>query len=152
MKKNPSGNGKKKKAIDAVSSIIAFEQGELDEEDTIALFQHLINTGEVWSLQGHYGRTASDMIEAGLCVLGKEGHRDYWGNYIPSRYEVKNGTKGSEDYARKITHTNKIFDNPIKQCKLCGGQLALLGKLGNLTWIRCIDCGAEFNTKSRRKR
>ncbi len=28
-------------------------------------------------------------------------------------------------------------------CVMCGGPLALLGKLGNLTWVRCINCGAE---------
>ena len=129
VKHNPNGNGKGKKAIDTVSSIIAFEQGELGEEDTIALFQHLINTGEVWSLQGFYGRTASDMIEAGLCVLGKEGHKNYWGGYVPSRYEVKKGTKGSEDYARKMTGTNKIFDNPRRPTH----RSKVVGKKGKLT-------------------
>lgn len=52
---------------DSVGNIVAFEQGELDEEATIALFQHLIDTGLAWSLQGHYGRTAADCLRAGLC-------------------------------------------------------------------------------------
>ena len=30
-------------------------------------------------------------------------------------------------------------------CKICGGALGFLGKLGNLTWVRCQDCGAEFS-------
>jgi transcription elongation factor Elf1 len=29
-------------------------------------------------------------------------------------------------------------------CPMCGGQPALLGKLGNLTWLRCVNCGATF--------
>jgi hypothetical protein len=49
-------------------------------------------------MEGHVGRTAMSLIEAGLCVLGEEGHRDYWGNYVPSRHEVEPGTKGSAEY------------------------------------------------------
>ncbi len=52
--------------------IIAYEQGDLGEEETIALFQSLIDSGLVWRLQGHYGRTAVDLIDAGLCWTGKE--------------------------------------------------------------------------------
>jgi hypothetical protein len=47
--------------------LIAFEEGELEEQETINLFQHLIDTGMVWKLQGFYGRTAADLIDAGLC-------------------------------------------------------------------------------------
>lgn len=53
--------------MDLASKIIAFEHGELDEIDTIDLFQELIDTGLAWSLQGSYGRTASRMIDAGMC-------------------------------------------------------------------------------------
>lgn len=54
--------------MDIVNDIIAYESGELDEADTIAFFQRLINTGMAWQLQGHYGRTAAALIEAGECV------------------------------------------------------------------------------------
>jgi hypothetical protein len=42
-------------------------------------------------------------IEAGECMLGEQGHRDYWGNRVPSRYEVEPGTKGSVEYAERVT-------------------------------------------------
>lgn len=49
-----------------VDQIIAFEQGDLDEDATIALFQALVNSGLAWQLQGAYGRMASQLISAGL--------------------------------------------------------------------------------------
>lgn len=53
---------------DLVSKMIEWENGEMDkEEDVISFFQELINTGMAWTLQGCYGRTASALIEAGLC-------------------------------------------------------------------------------------
>lgn len=50
---------------DVTGAIIAYEQDELDRSEVIELFQHLVNTGLAWSLQGHYGRTASALLEAG---------------------------------------------------------------------------------------
>lgn len=49
--------------------ILAFEAGELEDDEIIEGFQELINDGIVWQLQGFYGRTAHDLIEAGLCTL-----------------------------------------------------------------------------------
>lgn len=54
--------------FDLTGEIIAFEAGESDDERTIALFQHLVDTGMAWRLQDFYGRTARDLIEAGLVV------------------------------------------------------------------------------------
>lgn len=45
--------------------LFAYEAGELDEVETVELFEELVDTGLVWSLQGHYGRTAAALIEAG---------------------------------------------------------------------------------------
>lgn len=54
------------KPLDQVGQIMAYEQGDLDEEQTIELFQDLVNSGLAWQLQGSYGRTAKALLDAGL--------------------------------------------------------------------------------------
>ncbi len=54
------------KDYDEVSAIMAYEQGDLQDEAMIELFQHLVDSGLVWNLQGHYGRTATALIQMGL--------------------------------------------------------------------------------------
>ena len=36
------------------------------EEQVIKAWQHLVDTGLVWSLQGWFGRTATQLIEQGV--------------------------------------------------------------------------------------
>ena len=54
-----------------IDTLIAFENGELNTEEVAAFFQPMIDSGLVWTLQGFYGRTARDLIEAGLCAPAK---------------------------------------------------------------------------------
>lgn len=54
--------------MDIVNKMIQFETEGFDTEDELVdFFQELIDTGMVWSLQGSYGRAASDLIDAGYC-------------------------------------------------------------------------------------
>jgi regulatory protein YycI of two-component signal transduction system YycFG len=53
--------------MDTIDKIISYEQGELDDQETIAMFQELINSGMAWTLQGHYGRVAQHLIDSGYC-------------------------------------------------------------------------------------
>lgn len=51
---------------DVVGAILAFEDGKLDEDEVVELFQVLVSTGMIGSLQGSYQRMAGDLIRAGL--------------------------------------------------------------------------------------
>jgi hypothetical protein len=84
-----------------ISEIVDYENGDQDEDETVQMFQSMINDGSVWGLQEYYGRTAMGFLESGKCILGEISSQDYWGNYIPSRYEVEPGTKGSLEYQQK---------------------------------------------------
>ena len=46
--------------------IVEYEQGKLDDQQTIQLFQELVDSGLIMKLQGHYGRLAAQLLEAGL--------------------------------------------------------------------------------------
>lgn len=82
-----------------LSQVLTFE-GELetDELSYFANMQALINGGTAWAFQGSYGRSMMDAISSGHCMLGESPARDYYGNRIPSRHEVQEGTKGSRQF------------------------------------------------------
>jgi hypothetical protein len=77
------------------------EYDEYDIYDEVIATQHSINSGLCWRMEGSVGRHAHSLIESGLCLLGHNGVRDYYGNYVPSRKEVKNGTKGSPKFVKE---------------------------------------------------
>lgn len=52
---------------DEAAAIIAFEQGDLSADGVYELFQHLLDNGHAWMLQGSYGRHAKSLIEGGYC-------------------------------------------------------------------------------------
>jgi hypothetical protein len=58
-----------------IDRIISYEQGDLSDLETVELFSELIRDGSAWTLQGHYGRTASGLISQG--VIDTEGNIDY---------------------------------------------------------------------------
>jgi len=52
---------------DMIDQIIRYENGEMEENEIVSFFQKLIDNGMAWTLQGHYGRTATALIEMGEC-------------------------------------------------------------------------------------
>jgi hypothetical protein len=59
----------------SIDTMIAFEQGELDDISTVNMFAKLIKTGMAWQLQGFYGRTASALIENN--IINQQGEINY---------------------------------------------------------------------------
>lgn len=54
----------------AINLIEGFEEPE-DAAETIEAWQHLLDTGVVWQLQGSYGRFALGLIEDGVIAPKK---------------------------------------------------------------------------------
>lgn len=81
-----------------IDDVLALENGELDAAGAARAMQAVINSGDAWRMQGSFGRACMAAIEAGQCMLGVRGNRDYWGNWVPARDQVKAGTKGSRGY------------------------------------------------------
>ena len=49
--------------------ILDYEMGDLDEDNTVAMFQRIVDAGMHRTLQGTYGRTAAALASAGLIVM-----------------------------------------------------------------------------------
>ena len=62
------------KPLDITSQIVAFEQGELPNEEVYALFQFLLDSGMIYSLQGSYQRMAQELLLAGKIEMPNQRH------------------------------------------------------------------------------
>jgi hypothetical protein len=57
---------------DMVGRIVDYEEGMLPDDEVIELFAELVGNGMAWTLQGHYGRMASALIEQGYITQDGE--------------------------------------------------------------------------------
>ena len=60
--------------MDVVGQIVAFEQGELENEEVFALFRFLLDSGMIHSLQGSYQRMAEELLLAGKIEMPDHKH------------------------------------------------------------------------------
>lgn len=56
----------------SVGQIMDYESGVMGVKETVEFFSELVKSGMAWTLQGHYGRTATSLIKTGL--LDKKGN------------------------------------------------------------------------------
>ena len=60
--------------MDVVGQIMAFEQGDLENEEVYALFQFLLDSRMIYSLQGSYQRMAEELLLAEKIVMPDHKH------------------------------------------------------------------------------
>lgn len=65
-----------------IDRIIAYEQGELDERETVEMIAEMVRDGSAWTLQGHYGRTATTLIEAGYITKDGQVNQDMLSEFV----------------------------------------------------------------------
>lgn len=68
---------------------------QLQKEFGYTELQGLINSGLAWQMEGSIGREAMRALESGACYLPTKTFRDYYGNIIPDRNLLEDGTKGT---------------------------------------------------------
>lgn len=54
-----------KRHYDTFAMIMDYEEGRMGFEEQVELFSRLVKSGLAWTLQGHYGRVATDFIQSG---------------------------------------------------------------------------------------
>lgn len=76
------------------------EDPDIDNKEEMAVIQKLVDTGEVWGLEGHIGRMVHDLIEAGYLQFPDHRTYDYWGNPFPTRAEWEAYKKKLDEQAK----------------------------------------------------
>lgn len=89
-----------------------YDDEDMDELEQAKAMQRVVNDGSGWRMQGSMGRAMMAALEAGDVLLGKHATADYYGNRIPSRDEVKDGTKGSYGYV--MDRHGPVWANEMK--------------------------------------
>ena len=73
-----------KTAMELTSDIVSYEEGNMEAEHIAEMFKDMMNNGMIVSMQGHYQRTANDLIEAG--ILRQDPHTKRWAAYLDELY------------------------------------------------------------------
>jgi len=124
-----------KKIADLSGEIIRWEQDDLDQTETVELFQHLIDTGLAWELQGVYGRTAKCFLDAGLCHIKDSGALD-----TPEEPEIP-GPRRLDIIAREIREDwgAKVYFGAVP-------YLRAMAELGDISELYYHDTGRSVVT------
>ena len=84
--------------------MIRYEEQGLNEEETIQLFQYLVDTGLAWTLQGFYGRQAMALIEMGAVTRPTEPKAsDAIREAVTTKPKLKRGRKSTKQVGALVT-------------------------------------------------
>jgi len=91
----------------------------LQEQYGLTEWQKKIDSGLCWHLEGWYGRRATELLESGACMLPEVPRKDYWGNIIPARTSLQEGTKGSlgnsQEFWQKVVDGEILMDEDVEE-------------------------------------
>tara|TARA_R110002050_G_scaffold150400_7_gene277130 strand:- start:2889 stop:3206 length:318 start_codon:yes stop_codon:yes gene_type:complete len=73
----------------------------LQKQYGFKLYQDLIDSGEAWKIGGEITKDCKNAINSGACFLAYKSYHLNIFNSIPSRYQVKRGSKGSVEASKK---------------------------------------------------
>ena len=93
----------------------------LQKEYGFDTYQELINSGHAWSLEGSVGRSCMRTLESGACMLPKHSKVNAYGGYVPSRDDLKKGTKGTFQNSVRFwsdVELNGMYDECQKRNKV----------------------------------
>ena len=83
----------------AVGIAEGFEEAD-SEEQIIEAWQHLVDTGLAWQLQGWFGRAAQDLIERGIIHMKVEECAR--AHLAAPRARARTSNQGASPQARKV--------------------------------------------------
>ena len=85
---------------------------ELQKEYGFDNYQELINSGHAWTLEGSVGRDCNATLESGACMLPKVGKANAYSGYVPSRDDLKKGTKGT--FQNSVRFWTNVEENGLE--------------------------------------
>lgn len=94
-----------------VGDMVRWENGELNQGEEDALFQHLVDSGLAWSLQGMYGRKAAELAHAGRIIIANTGedmglsHHNLTTEGLASM--LKQAADAHHDYEKGLGHEDE---------------------------------------------
>ena len=104
---------KKEKSFMNVDKIIAWENGEMTQAEEKRWFQQGVDSGEVWHLQGMYGRRAKELLDSGEITHSTKETKDYYGN--PIKIAPKESKKLYYDRDKNGVSISELSESQQKQ-------------------------------------
>lgn len=74
---------------------------KLQKQYGFKIYQDLIDSGEAWRLGGEITQKCKEALDTGACFLAYRSHKINIFTWVPSRYQVSRGDKGSVEMSKK---------------------------------------------------